>query len=140
MTITLTKGEETKIFTSWNEAKRDITGNPTGANSKNCQRAVENAGWKVVKVEGASTRTKSSINIIERVVKQASTIDKEAIKQLKAERDALVPNMKSSKDADKVMKLNNKIQELHNPSIDREAIVEWFTKQLDEYLKQGEEA
>lgn len=140
MVIIVKKNDQEREFSSWNVAKRELTGSTTGANAEACKRAITKAGWSIIKAEGGTTTTRGTDSLISKIVNQASTIDKALIKELEAERNALASTMKDSKDVNKLLELNNKITEASSPKINRDDIVAWFTDKLDEYLSNKEEA
>lgn len=137
MLLELKNGERLETFSSWNEASRIITGSMTPKNAEAAKRAIERAGWEVVKVEGQASRAKNTESIVEKFIKLSQVVDKQAIKELERERDIIAASMKSSKDADKLIAINQRITELLNPSTDREAIIAKFTEELDKILTEG---
>ena len=135
--ITVSKNDIEKSFNSLNEAKKEITGSDTPANRENCIKAITKAGWSIVSIEEKSTKAKTSL--IEKVIAQATTLDKLKIKELEEKRQYIMKNFTTNEDAQKLIDINQALNELMNPKASKEDIIKWFTVELEKHLKEEEE-
>jgi hypothetical protein len=121
--------EEQLEFTSWNQASRHVTGSDTPKNAETCKKALAKAGWSIMSVTDEHVRgSKAPTDILERLIKSVAKVDKQHIKELERERNALASTVKSSEDAKKLMKLNQTIEEAHHPQVDLDTILAYVTE------------
>lgn len=128
ITIKQQATEEQLEFASWNQAARYVTGSDTPKNAETCKKAIAKAGWSIMSVTDEHVRgSKAPTDLLDKLVKAVTKVDKSHIKELERERNALASTVKSSEDAKKLMKLNQTIEEAYNPSVDLETILAYVT-------------
>ena len=137
-TIKIAKGQEELTFNSWQEIGKHFSGKETPVSSATATRMLERNGFKVLSVDKVRG-SRSKINLVEYVLKNLNTIDKDKIKELQKQRDEAGRTARTSKEAQRVIKLNQEIEELQNPTLTKEDLITKFTSKVNEYFKNKEE-
>lgn len=137
-TIKIAKGQEELTFNSWQEIGKHFSGKETPVSSATATRMLERNGFKVLSVDKVRG-SRSKINLVEYVLKNLNTIDKDKIKELQKQRDEAGRTARTSKEAQRVIKLNQEIEELQNPTLTKEDLITKFTSKVNEYYKNKEE-
>lgn len=135
--IKIAKDSQELEFKNWQEVASHFTGKNTPVSSKTATAIVIKNGWEVISVEKTSS-TKQKTNIIESLLKQLNTIDKELLKSLMIERDAIAKNVKTSQDAKKLIDINIKINDVSNPVLDKSSFIDKVSLMYDEFMQQQE--
>lgn len=115
-------------------------GATSGMNRKAGLRFLEKAGFDISTLVETETRTRKTTSLIERFIKECATVDKEKIKQVERERMEKLINAKTTKDMDELLKLNQQILELQNPTVNREQLHAKLDELYDQYLAEQAEA
>lgn len=137
-TIKIANGKEELTFNSWQEIGKHFSGKETPVSSATATRMLERNGFKVLSVDKVRG-SRSKINLVEYVLKNLNTIDKDKIKELQKQRDEAGRTARTSKEAQRVIKLNQEIEELQNPTLTKEDLITKFTSKVNEYYKNKEE-
>ena len=133
--IIISKDSNELSFKSWQEVAFHLTSKKTPISSVNAIAMLERFGWKLVSVEKDAT-SKGKTNIIETLIKHLAVVDKVALNELTAKRKVLLTTAKTSDDVNKVMALNNQIEALSKPIINRETFIYNITLMYDDYIKE----
>ena len=125
-------------YTSISNATRE-NGATSGMNRNAGLRFLEKAGFDISTLVETEKKTRTVSTLIERFIKECATIDRAKIKEVERERMEKLINAKTSKDMDELLKLNQKIVDLQNPTVNREQLHAKLDELYDEYLaKQAE--
>jgi len=135
--IKIAKDSQELEFKNWQEVASHFTGKNTPVSSKTATAIVLKNGWEVISVEKTAT-SKVKSNIIESLLKQLNTIDKDLLKSLMTERDNIAKSVKTSQDAKKLIDINLKINEVSNPVIDKTTFIDKVSVMYDEFMQQQE--
>ena len=117
-------------------------GATSGMNTENGIKFIENKGWKIVKIDNE----KKDSNLIEKLVKQVSVIDKDLIEKLETEKIELVKTLKPStkkenleKTLIEMEKIDNEIEKAKNPKASIDDILNLVKRLYKDYMneKQG---
>ncbi len=126
-------------YTSISHATKE-NGATSGMNRKAGLRFLEKAGFDLSTLVETETRTRKTTSLIERFIKECRTVDREKIKEVERERMEKLINAKTTKDMDELLKLNQKILELQNPTVNREQLHAKLDELYDQYLAEQAEA
>ena len=120
-------------YTSISHATKE-NGATSGMNRKAGLKFLEKAGFDISTLVETETRTRKTTSLIERFIKECRTVDKEKIKQVERERMEKLINAKTTKDMDELLKLNQQIIDLQNPTVNREQLHAKLDELYNEYL------
>lgn len=152
MTIKLFKnGTLVGTYSNWNQAIMS-NGSKSGKNATASKNWLINQGFTVEvdgvvvekdsQVEGGSRKPASQHSIVERVIKLVSVVDKDALAKAEQERTQLFMATKTSADFEKnskrIQELNKLIEELSNPTPNRETVIAKFSELYDAYIEEAQ--
>jgi hypothetical protein len=126
-------------YTSISHATKE-NGATSGMNRKAGLRFLEKAGFDISTLVETETKTRKTTSLIERFIKECRTVDREKIKEVERERMEKLINAKTTKDMDELLKLNQKILDLQNPTVNREQLHAKLDELYDQYLAEQAEA
>lgn len=126
-----TSNQEEQEYKNWAEVGRAIIKTNTPRSEDTTRTAIEKLGWEVVLVEGKRETSKTAFDIINKLESLLKVVDKEQVKKLENERNNIVKTAKTSKDFNKLIDINEKIEQLMNPSITLDAMLEYITTQYN---------
>jgi hypothetical protein len=137
-TIKIAKDSNELEFKNWQEVGLYLTGKNTPVSSDTVKKMLVKNGWELLSVE-KNPSSKNKVNLIENLIKSLSVVDKDLIKDLQKQRETVSKNVKTSKDAQELISLNQKIEQLSNPSIDRDTFISKITSMYDDYITTDKE-
>ena len=120
-------------YTSISHATKE-NGATSGMNRKAGLRFLEKAGFDLSTLVETETRTRTTTSLIERFIKECRTVDKAKIKEVERIRMEKLINAKTTKDMDELLKLNQQILDLQNPTVNREQLHAKLDELYDQYL------
>lgn len=120
-------------FTSWQQVGQHFTQKDTPVSSATARSIVERNGWQVISVEKVSS-PKNKVNYVASLIKQLTTIDKDKLKELTTQRNEISKNVKTSKDAQKLIDINKQIELVSNPQIDKTYFLDQVSKMYDDFM------
>lgn len=120
-------------YTSISNATQE-NGATSNMNRKAGIRFLEKAGFDMSTLIETETKTRKTSSLIERFIKDCATVDKEKIKEVERERMEKLINAKTTKDMDELLKLNQQIIDLQNPTVNREQLHAKLDELYNEYL------
>lgn len=120
-------------YTSISHATKE-NGATSGMNRRAGLRFLEKAGFDISTLVETETTTRTTTSLIERFIKECRTVDKAKIKEVERERMEKLINAKTTKDMDELLKLNQKIIDLQNPTVNREQLHAKLDELYNEYL------
>lgn len=120
-------------FTTWQQVGKHFTGKDTQVSSATATSIAERNGFKVISVEKVSS-PKSKTNYIAGLIKQISYIDKDLLKDLQNKRNEISKNVKTSADAKKLIEINNQIEKVSNPQIDKDTFLNKVAEMYDDFM------
>jgi hypothetical protein len=126
-------------YTSISHATKE-NGATSGMNRKAGLRFLEKAGFDLSTLVETETRTRTTTSLIERFIKECRTVDKAKIKEVERIRMEKLINAKTTKDMDELLKLNQQILDLQNPTVNREQLHAKLDELYDQYLAEQAEA
>lgn len=135
--ITVSKDNQELTYNGWQSVHRELFGSDVPISAKNCTIKLNKEGWSVINIEGVSKKAVSKSSIIERLIKECSTVDSVLIKSKKDEMSNLLAVAITDDEMARVFKLRDEIKVLENPTATLKDIVE-YVKQL--YKEHHEEA
>ena len=120
-------------YTSISHATKE-NGATSGMNRKAGLRFLEKAGFDISTLIETETKTRKVSSLIERFIKECATVDRQKIKEVERERMEKLINAKTTKDMDELLKLNQQIIDLQNPTVNREQLHAKLDELYNEYL------
>ena len=131
-----------ETYNSLNDLAKRLKPTPHGYNTKNCLSIIEKSGhYDLATLEddgkhakGANSKVNKDTSIVEYVINRATTIDKDAIKNIQNEVQTLVSKFPlTADDIDKINELRGEIATLETPSVSDKDIIKYFTEMLKTY-------
>lgn len=125
-------------YTSISNATKE-NGATSGMNRNAGLRFLEKAGFDISTLVETETKTRKTTSLIERFIKECATVDKAKIKEVEKLRMEKLINAKTSADMDELLKLNQQIVDLQNPTVNREQLHAKLDELYDAYLAEQAE-
>ena len=124
-------------YTSISNATKE-NGATSGMNRNAGLKFLEKAGFDISTLVETEKKTRTVSSLIERFIKECSTVDKSIIKEVEKQRMEKLVNAKTTADMDELLKLNQLIIDLQNPKVNREQLHAKLDELYDEYLAENE--
>ena len=124
-------------YTSISNATKE-NGATSGMNRNAGLKFLEKAGFDISTLVETEKKTRTVSSLIERFIKECATVDKARIKEVEKQRMEKLINAKTTKDMDELLKLNQLIIDLQNPTVNREQLHAKLDELYDEYLVENE--
>lgn len=132
---------QVETYNSLNDLAKRLKPTQYGYNAPTCRTIIEKAGYDLATLEDDGKHSKSpnsKVNkdksIIEYVINKATTIDKDAIKNIQQQVTTLLnKNPLTADDVDTINELRNKIASLETPSVNDKDVVKYFAEMLKTY-------
>lgn len=125
-------------YSSINKACQE-NGATSGMNRNAGLKYLEKAGFDLTTLIETEKTERTTTSIIEKLIKLCATVDKDKIKELEKERLDLVSNAKTTKDMDKILKINDQIKTLQNPVVNLEQVQAKVLELWNEHQAQATE-
>lgn len=125
-------------YTSISNATKE-NGATSGMNRQAGLRFLEKAGFDISTLVETETKTRKKSSLIERFIKECATVDKAKIREIEKLRMEKLINAKTSADMDELLKLNQQIVDLQNPTVNREQLHAKLDELYDAYLAEQAE-
>ena len=125
-------------YTSISNATKE-NGATSGMNRQAGLRFLEKAGFDISTLVETETKTRKTTSLIERFIKECATVDKAKIREIEKLRMEKLINAKTSADMDELLKLNQQIVDLQNPTVNREQLHAKLDELYDAYLAEQAE-
>lgn len=125
-------------YTSISNATKE-NGATSGMNRQAGLRFLEKAGFDISTLVETETKTRKKSSLIERFIKECATVDKAKIREIEKLRMEKLINAKTTADMDELLKLNQQIVDLQNPTVNREQLHAKLDELYDAYLAEQAE-
>ena len=131
-----TASNEIKEVKNWAELGK-LLGMTSPASAATTEKKAVSMGWSIIKVDDVKSSTprqaSTKASIIDLMIKDLSVIDHDKIKALKNEREYVSSHLTSSKDAERIMAINDEIMALSSPVVTYETMAQHLLKLYNEY-------